>query len=189
MENRRFCVQKRPANFDEALSVFSCQTPEGERLLPLVTQREVRNLLHVGASNPTIFAKVSQQMSNPLIGQTVDGRTNRTQLLDSQRSVSFRKSRQNVSLEAVILDLRLGRLTSSIALSIEQFNLMVDKSNHLSIVDNHSTNLSKHLFLCHSVAPLSFFCFVFSLSYVFIITYFFYFVKNFFYFLFRGGLA
>ena len=134
------------------------------------TKGEVRNFLDVGTSNLTILAEVSQHVSDALIGQTAHRGTNFHQTLNGDSFVSSSQCRQDVSLKAFILDLRLGGLTSGITLLIQKFNLMIDESNHLSIVNNSLANLSEHLSLCHNIHLFLLWGFALSLSYILIIT-------------------
>ena len=145
---------------------------------------EVSNLLHLCSDYFAILNEGCQKVCDSLVRQLCNRGANRTQFLDCYRLVNLNKRSNNVSLEAIILNLCLCGLARSGFLLIQKLNFVLDESYHVLIL-SYCGNLKHfivHFSLRHTRHLFLFLCFVFSLSYVFIITYFFYFVKSFFYF-------
>lgn len=145
---------------ERPLQRYSVVRPErGRGLLPLALvlapKGEVGNLLDVGASNLAILAKVSQHVRDTLIGEVSNRTAHLAQFLNGYRRIHLSQSRQNVSLETVILDLRLGGLARASTLAVQQFNLVVNESHHLSVISNNLANLSEHFLLSHNQHILS----------------------------------
>ncbi len=125
-------------------------------------------------------------MGNTLVRQTRNFGYLGLQILNATTDFYISEIRKDNLLKVSVLKLYLCRLTLRRRLLDKEFNLMVNKGGHLSIVNNDLTNSSKHFSLCHSndfLSECDFFARFrfFPLPCIYIIAYTQRFVKTFFY--------